>query len=206
MNLLGNVDPDIACHKFHEFCARHAFQALHACRRPARALATWLTTHRPPEARRRRFPGEHAVAEHGGGEGQGSSGVGLSPRARGQIRSGYNGHVPTVRLCLLVSATEVHRVCLLADFVEEGRTAIGHATSVSLHAPNRPAAADLIRQIGALGIPFEGHAEIDSRNYLIAGNGNQTSAVEAWAGTPAEMAPLEALSPLKNRLAKPVEH
>src|ERR1039458_9239737 len=37
-------------------------------------------------------------------------------------------------------------------------------------------------------IPFEGHAQIDSRNYLIAGDGNQTSAVEAWAATPAEMA------------------
>ena len=49
-------------------------------------------------------------------------------------------------------------------------------------------AADLIRQIGALRIPFEGHAQIDSRNYLIAGDGNQTSAVEAWAATPAEMA------------------
>jgi hypothetical protein len=47
----------------------------------------------------------------------------------------------------------------------------------------------LIRQIGALGIPFEGHAQIDSRYYLIAGDGNQTSAVEAWAATPAEMTP-----------------
>jgi hypothetical protein len=97
-------------------------------------------------------------------------------------------NVPTVRLCLLVSAADAHRVSLLADFVEERRTAIGQAISVSLHAPNGPAPADLIRQIEALGIPFEGHAEIDSRNYLIAGNGNQTSAVEAWAATPAEMA------------------
>jgi hypothetical protein len=39
-----------------------------------------------------------------------------------------------------------------------------------------------------LGIPFGGHAQIDGRDYLIAGDGNQTSAVEAWARTPAEMA------------------
>jgi hypothetical protein len=38
-----------------------------------------------------------------------------------------------------------------------------------------------------LGIPFEGHAQIDRRSYLIAGDGNQTSAVEAWAATPSEM-------------------
>jgi hypothetical protein len=77
--------------------------------------------------------------------------------------------VPTVRISLLVSAADAHRVRLLADFFEEGRTAIGRAISISLHAPNGPAAADLIRHIGALGIPFEGHAQIDSRNYLIAG-------------------------------------
>ena len=97
-------------------------------------------------------------------------------------------NVPTVRLSLVVSAADAHRVSLLADFVEESRTAIGQAISVSLHAPNGPAPADLIQQIGALGVPFEGDAQLDSRNYLIAGDGNQTSAVEAWAGTPAEMA------------------
>jgi len=83
---------------------------------------------------------------------------------------------------------DADRVSLLADFVEESRTAIGQAINVSLHAPNGPAPADLIRQIGALGIPFEGHAQLDSSNYLIAGDGNQISAVEAWAATPAEMA------------------
>ena len=36
-----------------------------------------------------------------------------------------------------------------------------------------------MRQIGALGISFEGHAQIDDRNYLFAGDGNQTRAVEA---------------------------
>jgi len=57
-----------------------------------------------------------------------------------------------------------------------------------LHALDGPASSELIRQVGTLEIPFEGHAQIDGRNYLIAGDGNQTSAVEAWAATPAEMA------------------
>jgi hypothetical protein len=98
--------------------------------------------------------------------------------------------VPTVRLSFLVSAAYAQRVCLLDGFFEQGRTTVtsGRAINISLHAPNGPAAADLIRQIGAMGIPFEGHAQIDGRDYLIAGDGNQTSAVEAWAGTPAEMA------------------
>jgi hypothetical protein len=96
--------------------------------------------------------------------------------------------VPTVRLSLLVPAADAERVILLDGFVEEGRTAIGQAINFTLHAPSGPAASDLIRQIGALGIPLEGHAQIDSRNYLIAGDSNQTSTVEAWAGTPAEMA------------------
>jgi len=39
----------------------------------------------------------------------------------------------------------------------------------------------------ALGIPFEGHAQVDGRDHLIAGDGAQTSIVEAWATTPAEM-------------------
>jgi len=97
-------------------------------------------------------------------------------------------NVPTVRLSLLVSAADAHRVSLLADLVEQGRTLIGRAINISLHAPNGPVAAELIRLIAALRIPFEGHAQIDSHNYLIAGDGNQTSAVEAWAATPAEMA------------------
>ena len=96
--------------------------------------------------------------------------------------------MPAVHLSLLVSAADAHRVCLLDGFVEESRTAIGQAINFTLHAPSGPAASDSIRQIGALGIPSEGHAQINRRNYLIAGDGNQTSAVEAWAGTPAEMA------------------
>lgn len=96
--------------------------------------------------------------------------------------------MPAVHLSLLVSAADAHRVCLLDGFVEESRTAIGQAINFTLHAPSGPAVPGLIPQIGALAIPFEGHAQIDSRNYLIAGDGNQTSVVEAWAATPVEMA------------------
>jgi hypothetical protein len=95
--------------------------------------------------------------------------------------------VSTIRLSLIVSATDVHRICL-DGFVEQNRTTIGHALNISLHASDGPPAPELIRQIGALGIPFEGHAQVDGRDYLIAGDGNQTSAVEAWAATSAEMA------------------
>ena len=110
------------------------------------------------------------------------------PLKRGGPDEPSNIDVPTVCLSLLISAADAHRVCLLDGFVEESRTAIGQAINISLHAPNRRAALELTRQIGALRIPFEGHAQIDSRNYLIAGDGNQTSVVEAWAATPAEMA------------------
>jgi hypothetical protein len=96
--------------------------------------------------------------------------------------------VPAVHLSLLVLATEAHHLSLLGSFVEQSRTPIGRVVKVSLHSPNGPAASELIRQIGALGVPFEGQAQIDSRDYLIAGDGNQTSMVEAWAATPAEMA------------------
>ena len=96
-------------------------------------------------------------------------------------------YVPNVRLSLLVSAADAHRLNLLAEFVEENRTAIGQTISASLHAPKGPAAAELIRQVGGLGIPVEGHAQTGRHDYLTAGDGNQTSMVEAWAATPAEM-------------------
>jgi len=97
-------------------------------------------------------------------------------------------NVPTVHLTLVVLAADANGVSLLRGFVEDSRTPIGRAINISLHAPNGPAAPELIRQIGALGIPFEGRAQIDSRDCLIAGDGNQTSVVEVWAATPAEMA------------------
>jgi len=86
-------------------------------------------------------------------------------------------NVPTARLSLIVSAADVHRLNLLADFAEQGHTVIGQAINVSLHAPNGPPAPGLMQQIGALGIPFEGHAQVDGRDYLIAGDGNQTMAL-----------------------------
>jgi hypothetical protein len=96
-------------------------------------------------------------------------------------------YAPAIRLSLLILATDADRIGLLDCFTEQGRTVIGLAINVSLHAPDGPAAPELIKQLGALGIPFEGHAHIDSRDYLIADDGRQTSVVEAWAGTPVEM-------------------
>jgi hypothetical protein len=40
----------------------------------------------------------------------------------------------------------------------------------------------------ALGISFEGHAQIEGRNCLVAGDGKQNSFVETWVPTPAGMA------------------
>ena len=44
------------------------------------------------------------------------------------------------------------------------------------------------RKGGVLAIPFEAHATIGDLHYLVAGDGNQISVVEAWASTPAGLA------------------
>ena len=52
-------------------------------------------------------------------------------------------------------------------------------------AADGPAAAILFADLGALAIPFEATAAIGDTHYLVAGDGNQMSVVEAWASTPA---------------------
>ena len=50
------------------------------------------------------------------------------------------------------------------------------------------AATALFTDLGALKIPFEATAAIGDIHYLVAGDGNQISVVEAWASTPAGLA------------------
>jgi hypothetical protein len=56
---------------------------------------------------------------------------------------------------------------------------------VTLSAAAGPAGAKLFGDLGALAIPFEATATIGNAHYLVAGDGNQMSVVEAWASTPA---------------------
>src|ERR1017187_1974472 len=69
----------------------------------------------------------------------------------------------------------------LAEFVEVRRTVIGTDVSVLLTAADGPGATRLFSDLGALAIPFEATATIGDIHYLAAGDGNQTSVVEAWA-------------------------
>ena len=55
-------------------------------------------------------------------------------------------------------------------------------------AADGPAAAILFADLGALAIPFEATAAIGDTHYLVAGDGNQMSVVEAWAPSPAGLA------------------
>src|ERR1035441_8190649 len=73
----------------------------------------------------------------------------------------------------------------LAEFVEVRRTVIGTDVSVLLTAADGPGATRLFSDLGALAIPFEATAAIGDTHYLVAGDGNQMSVVEAWASTPA---------------------
>ena len=61
----------------------------------------------------------------------------------------------------------------------------GSDVSVLLTAAGGPDATKLFSDLGALAIPFEAHATIGEIHYLVAGDGNQISVVEAWAFTPA---------------------
>ena len=57
-----------------------------------------------------------------------------------------------------------------------------------LSADDSPAATEIFRDLGALAIPFEATATIGDIHYLVAGDGNQMSVVEAWAPSPAGLA------------------
>jgi len=59
---------------------------------------------------------------------------------------------------------------------------------VLLSAADGPAATKLFTDLGTLAIPFEATAAIGDTHYLVAGDGNQMSVVEAWAPSPAGLA------------------
>ena len=101
------------------------------------------------------------------------------------IDGGYNLGMPSVRLTIIVRLDQAASLDRLEEFVEERRTPIGTDVSVLLSAGDGPAAAKLFSDLGALAIPFEATATIGDVYYLVAGDGNQMSVVEAWAATPA---------------------
>jgi hypothetical protein len=96
--------------------------------------------------------------------------------------------VPAARLNIAVRFEDAAALNRLDGFVEQGRTEIGTDVMVTLDAPVGPAAPELAWLLSDLRIPFEGHAQIAGRDYLIAGDGKQSSVVEAWAAMPAGMA------------------
>jgi hypothetical protein len=93
--------------------------------------------------------------------------------------------MPSVRLTIIVRLDQAASLDRLAEFVEVRRTVIGTDVSVLLTAADGPAATKLFTDLGALAIPFEATAAIGDTHYLVAGDGNQMSVVEAWAATPA---------------------
>jgi hypothetical protein len=99
------------------------------------------------------------------------------------LRAGYNLGVPSVRLTIIVRLDQAASLDRLSDFREERRTAIGTDVSVLLTAADGPGAAKLFTDLGALAIPFEATVAIGTTHYLVAGDGNQMSVVEAWAST-----------------------
>src|ERR1017187_2539151 len=104
------------------------------------------------------------------------------------IDGGYNGYnlgMPSVRLTIIVRLDQAASLDRLAEFVEVRRTVIGTDVSVLLTAADGPAATKLFTDLGALAIPFEATAAIGDTHYLVSGDGNQMSVVEAWAATPA---------------------
>ena len=96
--------------------------------------------------------------------------------------------MPSVRLTVIVRLDQAASLNRLSDFREERRTAIGTDVSVLLSAADGPAATKLFSDLGALKIPFEATAAIGDTHYLVAGDGNQMSVVEAWAPSPAGLA------------------
>ena len=96
--------------------------------------------------------------------------------------------MPSVRLTIIVRLDQAASLDRLAEFVEVRRTVIGTDVSVLLTAADGPAATKLFTDLGALAIPFEATAAIGDTHYLVAGDGNQMSVVEAWAPTPSGLA------------------
>jgi hypothetical protein len=94
----------------------------------------------------------------------------------------------SVRLTIIVRMDQAASLGRLEHLGETRRTPIGTDVSVLLTAADGPAATKLFGDLGALVIPFEATAAIGDTHYLVAGDGNQMSVVEAWAPSPAGLA------------------
>lgn len=101
------------------------------------------------------------------------------------IDGGYNLGMPSVRRTIIVRLDQAVSLDRLEDLCEEHRTRIGTDVSMTLSAVAGPAATKLFGDLGALAIPFEATATVGDTHYLVAGDGNQMSVVEAWASAPA---------------------
>jgi hypothetical protein len=135
------------------------------------------------ETRRRRCSGKYAVAVAVGGKGQGPDRV--ARHSRWIIDGGYKLGMPSVRLTIIVRLDQASSLDRMVEFVEECQTPIGTDVSVLLSAADGPAATKLFTDLGALAISFEAHATVGGIHYLVAGDGNQMSVLEAWASSPA---------------------
>lgn len=96
--------------------------------------------------------------------------------------------MPSVRLTIIVRLDQAASLDRLEGFREERRTPIGTDVSLLFSADDGPVNTRLFSDLGALAIPFEATAQIGAIHYLVAGDGNQISVVEAWASTPAGLA------------------
>ncbi|HXB73459.1 MAG TPA: hypothetical protein VNY05_34795 [Candidatus Acidoferrales bacterium] len=119
------------------------------------------------------------MADQGGSEGEGQDRINRLVALI--IDGGRNLGMPSVRLTIVVHQDQVASLDRLEHICEERRTPIGSDVSVLLTAAGGPDATKLFSDLGALGIPFEAHATIGEIHYLVAGDGNQISVVEAWA-------------------------
>lgn len=104
-----------------------------------------------------------------------------------ETRLGYNHAVPATMLTIIIRSTDAGALRRLDGAAEQARTDIGNSVSVTLWFATGTTQSKLIQHLAGLGIPFESHIQANGRDYLIAGDGRQTSAVETWASTPAEM-------------------
>jgi hypothetical protein len=87
--------------------------------------------------------------------------------------------MPSVRLTIIVRLDQAASLNRLEHFREERQTPIGTDVSVLLSAADGLDATELFSDLGALAIPFEAAATIGDIHYLVAGDRNQMSVVEA---------------------------
>jgi hypothetical protein len=87
--------------------------------------------------------------------------------------------MPSARLTIIVRLDQAASLARLEDFHEERQAPIGTDVSVLLSADDGPTVTKLFTDLGAVAIPYEATATIGGIHYLVAGDGNQMSVVEA---------------------------